>query len=210
MSEGVIWDGTASVVRHYDMIVEAGNDPFRDPPELIEYMGRWDGEKFIGAMELKGTESVLEIGVGTGRLAARIAPLCGKFTGIDISPKSLERAKENLAGLGNIELLIGDFLTHEFHERFDVVCSSLTLMHFREKQSFMTKAASLLNDNGIFCLSIDKNRSEFIDMGKYRLKVYPDIPEQTAKFILTAGMRTVRRLETDFADIFVCLKSNKV
>ena len=207
MSAGDIWDGALAVVRHYDMLVENGNDPFRDPPELREYMDRWDGEKFIRAMGLRGTESVLEIGVGTGRLAARIAPLCGKFAGIDISPKSTERAKENLAGLGNIELVTGDFLAHEFHERFDVICSSLTLMHFREKRIFMTKAASLLSDNGIFCLSTDKNRDEFIDMGEYRLRVYPDIPEQTEEFIRAAGMRTARRFETDFADIFVCVKS---
>ncbi len=44
-------------------------------------------------MQLNCSKSVLEIGVGTGRLAVRVAPLCGEFYGVDISFKTIERAK---------------------------------------------------------------------------------------------------------------------
>ena len=73
---------------HYDKLIEENNDPFRDPPELQEYMDKWDGQPFIDSMRLDSTKNVLEIGIGTGRLAARTAPLCRNLSGIDISPKT--------------------------------------------------------------------------------------------------------------------------
>ena len=67
-------------------------------------MDKWDGKAFIDKMELDKDKSVLEIGVGTGRLAVRVAPLCGKFYGVDISPKTIERAKENLSQQNDVKL----------------------------------------------------------------------------------------------------------
>ena len=93
----------------------------------------------------------------TGRPAVRTAPKCGKFCGIDLSPKTAERAKENLAGLPNVRLVCGDFLTYAFCETFDVIYSSLTFMHIKDKQAALYKAAALLNGGGRFVLSIDKS-----------------------------------------------------
>ena len=62
-----------SVTDHYDALVRENDDPARDAPHLREYMNRWDGEPFLRALALSSTESVLEIGVGTGRLALRAA-----------------------------------------------------------------------------------------------------------------------------------------
>ena len=64
------------VITHYDMLIDENNDPFRDPPVLQDYMSQWDGQAFINSMKLNGTKKVLEIGVGTGRLAKKVAPLC--------------------------------------------------------------------------------------------------------------------------------------
>ena len=68
------------VINHYDLLIDEGNDPFRDPPVLQEYMSRWDGERFIEALELTGNKRVLEVGIGTGRLAGKVAPLCAAPT----------------------------------------------------------------------------------------------------------------------------------
>ncbi len=45
-------------------------------------------------MHLTPIKSVLEIGIGTGRIAAKVAPFCLKLSGIDISPKTIHRAKK--------------------------------------------------------------------------------------------------------------------
>ena len=68
------------IIKHYDLLVDEGNDPFRDPPALQEYMNRWDGQAFLDYMQLDKTKSVLEIVVGTGRLAVRVAPRTADFS----------------------------------------------------------------------------------------------------------------------------------
>lgn len=114
---------TNDVILHYDLLIDEGNDPVHDPEPLQDYMNKWDGQDFINAMQLDKTKSVLEIGVGTGRLAVRVAPLCDKFCGIDISPKTVNKAKENLVQYSNVNLICGNFLIHSFLDQFDVIYS---------------------------------------------------------------------------------------
>ena len=64
-----------SVIHHYDSLIDENNDPVQDPKPLRDYMDKWDGKVFIDKMELNNEKSVLEIGVGTGRLPVRVAPL---------------------------------------------------------------------------------------------------------------------------------------
>lgn len=109
------------VIHHYDLLIEENNDPVHDPKPLQDYMDKWDGQSFIDSMELDNNKSVLEIGVGTGRLAVRVAPLCGEFCAIDISPKTIDRAKENLAEYRNIDLICGNFLSYKFDRKFDLI-----------------------------------------------------------------------------------------
>ena len=189
---------------HYDLLMDEDNDPFRDPPELQTYMDQWDGLAFLATLNLSPDKQVLKIGVGTGRLAARTAPLCARLTGIDLSPKTISLARENLAGFSNIHLIGGDFLTHPFDTRFDVVHSSLTLMHFEDKAAFLRKAASLLRPGGRLVLSLDKNQSDILDMGTRRLRIYPDTPERLLP--LLGDLHLTDRFETEFAHILICQK----
>jgi len=169
-------------------------------------MNKWDGQAFIDKMELNKENSVLEIGVGTGRLAVRIAPLCGEFYGVDISSKTIERAKENLAVFENVRLVCADFLSYEFGRAFDVVYSSLTFMHIEDKQRAVNKIAGLLNDAGRLILSIDKNPSEFIDTGTRMIRIFPDTPVGIEECIRTTGLTILNQYDTEFATIFVAQK----
>lgn len=188
------------VTRHYDLLIDENNDPFNDPPVLQAYMDRWDGQPFIDLMALRQGKTVLEIGIGTGRLARKVAPRCLRLTGIDISPKTVERAKTNLTAYPNVDLLCADFLRHPFALTYDVIYSSLTMMHFADKQKVIEKVVRLLNGGGRFCLSIDKDRSEYIDMGSRKLRVYPDTVENITALTEKAGMKTdtVREIENAF------------
>lgn len=197
---------TDDVIQHYDSIVKENNDPVHDPKPLRDYMDKWDGQGFIDSMELDNEKSVLEIGVGTGRLAVRVAPLCGQFCGIDISPKTIDRAKENLAEYRNIDLICADFLSYKFDRKFDVIYSSLTFMHIEEKQKAINKAAALLKDGGKFVLSIDKNQSEYIDTGTCKIKIYPDNSDAITEYIKAAGLTIINQYDTEFAHIFVAQK----
>lgn len=188
--------------RHYDALIEQDNDPVCDPPELKSYMDLWDGDAFIAQMQLTKEKSVLEIGVGTGRLALRVIPLCGYFCGIDLSKKTIARAREHLPE--GAQLICGNFLTHAFSQTFDVIYSSLTFMHIRDKQAAVEKIAGLLRENGRFVLSIDKNQATMIDAGFSRIAVYPDNPGEMLRYIECAGLCVEKQYETELAHIFVC------
>lgn len=196
----------SSVSRHYNLLIEDNNDPVNDPEPLKEYMDKWDGQQFIDSLKLSKQKSVLEIGVGTGRLAVRVSPLCGEFFGIDISPKTIERAKENLKEYKNTTLICDDFIEHEFNCKFDVIYSSLTFMHIKDKQTAINKVASLLNDGGRFVLSIDKNQNDYIEYGSRKIHIYPDSAEKTAQYITNAGLTILNQHDIEFATIFVAQK----
>ena len=195
-----------NAAKHYDLLIEERNDPVHDPEPLKEYMDKWDGQKFIDKMQLNKNKSVLEIGVGTGRLATRTAPLCGEFYGIDISPKTIAKAKSNLIKFENVTLICADFLNYIFDQSFDVIYSSLTFMHIEDKLRAVNKISGLLNDKGRFVLSIDKNQSEFIDAGTRKIRIFPDTPLEMAESIRTAGLTILNQYDTEFATIFVAQK----
>lgn len=78
-----------SVSKHYDLLIENGNDPVLDGKLLSEYMNKWDGEEFINLLDLDKNKTVLEIGCGTGRIAKKIVDLCKIYVGIDVSQKTI-------------------------------------------------------------------------------------------------------------------------
>ena len=74
------------------------------------------------------------------------------------------------------------------------------MMHFKDKKQVILKVAALLNDGGIFCLSIDKNQSEYIDMGTRKVKIYPDTPDNIISLIDASSMNVANVFETDNAE----------
>lgn len=195
------------VQRWYDRLIEEDNDPFRDPPALCDYMNRWDGDAFFELLALRPNEDVLEIGVGTGRLAARAAVHCACIWGIDLSPKTIFRAQENLAAFSNVRLLCGDFLTCNWNRDFDAAYSSLTFLHFPDKEAALRRTFELLRPNGRFVLSIDKNQASVLNMDGRRLTVYPDSPEEILRAADAVGFVVTARRETDFAYLFHWMKA---
>ena len=196
------------VITHYDLLVDEGNDPVCDPEPLKQYMDKWDGKPFIDALRLDKSKSVLEIGVGTGRLAVKTAPLCKCFTGIDISPKTIGRAKQNLKAFKNALFVCEDFLTYDFKEKFDLVYSSLTWLHIKDKQSAIDKVAELLKDNGRFVLSINKDAADTIDYGKWQIEIFPDNPDKIKSLFKLSRLTLIDMVETEFAYIFITENNN--
>ena len=195
-----------NIKTHYDLLIEENNDPFRDPPALRQHMESWDGQVFLDLMELDPSKTVLEIGVGTGRIAGNTAGCCRHLTGIDISPKTIRRARENLRHRQNITLICDDFTTHVFREKYDVIYSTLTMMHFQDKSLVIGKTSALLNDGGLICLSIDKNQSEWLNMGDRRIRIYPDTPERLMALAKQVGLKTKKIVEIENAHIIVLVK----
>ena len=198
------------VIEHYNKLIDENNDPARDPEPLRDYMDKWDGQKFVESMQLNKNKSVLEIGIGTGRLAIKVAPKCKSLCGIDISEKTIQRATENLSVYQNTKLVCGDFMSFEFEEQFDVIYSSLTFMHIQDKLLAIQKIAALLTNNGLFALSIDKNQNEYIDMGVRKIKIYPDNPNDICSYLSITKLKIITEFETDHAYVIVSTKASLV
>lgn len=195
-----------TVIDHYDLLIDENNDPVNDPKPLQDYMNKWDGHVFIDALQLDKNKSVLEIGVGTGRLAVKVVPCCKHFTGIDVSSKTIGRAKQHLGKYKNVTLICGDYLAFDLEAQYDVIYSSLTWMHFQDKQAAMNKAAGLLKDTGRFVLSVSKDQADTIDYGTRKLRVFPDDSYVLKSQIENSGLYLRKTIETENAYIFVSEK----
>ena len=191
---------------HYDMLIDEGNDPVHDGEALKAYMDKWDGGQFIDDLRLSGDETVLEIGVGTGRLATKVCDRCKVFYGIDLSPKTIETAKKNLSRYKNIHLICDDFLRWASGTKFDVIYSSLTFLHIEDKVGAISKIHTLLNESGRFVLSIEKSQEHELICGERKVKTYPDRAEETKRLLCESGFAIVKQYETEFANIFVAVK----
>ncbi len=194
------------IINHYDLLIDEKNDPVRDPQVLRDYMDKWDGQIFINSLQLNKNKNVLEIGVGTGRLALKVIPNCKHFTGIDFSPKTFERAIENLERFDNKTLICGDFFDYCSTKKFDIIYSSLVLWHIKEKQAFIDKVASLLSKNGRFVLSIADDQSEELDFTIRKIHMYPDTIEDTVNFLKKSNLKVTSINRVEFGTVFTAEK----
>ena len=80
--------------------------------------------------------TVLEIGVGIGRLVRLFAPRTHSFVGTDFSSKMLESARELLSSFDNVELQLGDAVDLNFGENeFDLGIACLVLKHNNDERA---------------------------------------------------------------------------
>lgn len=100
-----------------------------------------------------GPDSVVgEIGVGGGRIAARVVNRCGHLSCFDISPRMLERAQEALEPVSKAEyiLLEGSRFGAEFDARFDFVYAFDVFVHLdiHEMWKYFRAFRAILKDGG--------------------------------------------------------------
>ncbi len=198
------------LTKHYDLLIDAGDDPVNDPPALKEYMSKWDGQEFIKALGVDKNKSVLEIGAGTGRTAVQIISQCAYYTGIDISPKTVERLNQNLSAHSNKNLICADFFNYKFNEKFDIIYSTLTFFHIKDKSRAIMKISGLLNSNGRFVLSISKDLSDELIYNERALALFPDSVQDTRKNIINSGLAISEIIETELAYIFVADNNQQI
>jgi SAM-dependent methyltransferase len=76
--------------------------------------------------------AVLELGCGTGRVTAAIAPHCGFIHGMDLSPAMAEICRSRLAGLnlppGKTAVSIGDISDFDLERNFDLIIAPFRVL----------------------------------------------------------------------------------
>ena len=100
--------------------------------------------RVLQALGLEPTDRVLEIGTGSGFLAACLARLGGDVVSLDIYEDFLESAQVNLedSGISNVELLAMDATQQLPEGRFDAIAVTGSM------QNFDTRLVAALNPGG--------------------------------------------------------------
>ncbi|SEG91486.1 Methyltransferase domain-containing protein [Thermomonospora echinospora] len=97
----------------------------------------------------KGAQRALDVGCGEGMLARELRRAVPYVTGIDLHGPSLDQAREHP---GDVEYILGDFLTHPFEPAsFDVVASVATLHHM-DAATGLARMRDLLRPGGVLCV----------------------------------------------------------
>lgn len=105
--------------------------------------------------ELAKGGSALELGIGTGRLALPLAARGVRVTGIDASPKMVEKLRAK-AGGSEIPVTIGDFSKVKLEEKFNLIFIAFnTLFNLptaEDQVRCFRSVASMLRDDGAFLI----------------------------------------------------------
>ncbi len=120
---------------------------------------------------------VFELGVGIGRMTYEIAQRATEVVGIDISSRMLERAREKLARLNNVNLYQGKITEVDLSvppKYFDLVFDSIVLLHVLNPQELIETARrmQLLSDK-VFLVEHVYECSDF-PISKYSILRRPE------------------------------------
>ena len=162
---------------HYDRLAEAahGRD---DSLKMQDYMARWDGRLFHDALGDVTGKDVLEVGIGSGRVARQILNRgCRHLTGLDISPKTIALAQADLAGFANLTLVLADITGFRKNRSFDLAYSVLTFMHVEAKPKALENIVASLRPGGRVVFSINQP-CDSLDFGDWTVPLYPWLPAQ--------------------------------
>lgn len=193
-----------STLEHYELLIDEGNDPLQDPPLLQDHMNKWDGPIFFDALKAEN-KIVLEVGVGTGRIAKSVLHAeCQSLVGIDISAKTLDRARSNLSTFSNIDLELADINEFVRPNTFDLAYSVLTFLHIEDKETALSNIYKSLKNNGLFVLSVSKD-DEWFDYGDRRIKLYPMELDEYVHLFQSVGfqIQSIQETEGKYATIMI-------
>lgn len=105
------------------------------------------GEDLLNLLSPQPGEKILDVGCGTGQLAAKIAGTGAVVTGIDADAAMVEKAKLNYP---NLEFAVADARLLQFDTEFDAVFSNATLHWIPEVERVISSIYSALKPKGRF------------------------------------------------------------
>jgi trans-aconitate methyltransferase len=92
-------------------------------------------EDFMGSATLEGTEHILDVGCGDGKITAAMAQKVqqGAVIGVDLSASMIQTAQTAFSNQENLSFCVQDAACIDYDEEFDLI-TSFTVMHWVLKQ----------------------------------------------------------------------------
>jgi SAM-dependent methyltransferase len=136
---------TGDVARHYDEDIKYLYDPSVIDP-VVAFLE-----------QLAGKGPVLELGIGTGRLALPLSQRGLQVSGIELSPEMVEELRKK-PGSEVIDVTMGDFATAEVGRRFTLaylIFNTITNLTSQEEQlQCFQNVAEHLEPGGYFVVEV--------------------------------------------------------
>lgn len=105
--------------------------------------------KMLMSVPLRGTERILDLGCGDGKITAEIATQVprGSVLGVDLSKNMIDFASKNFMQ-ANLRFEISDVCELPYREEFDLVVSFFTLHWVRAQEKALRSIRKALKENG--------------------------------------------------------------
>ncbi len=135
---------------------------------------------------IKNSDSVLEIGTGTGELALNISAYCKEVVAIDVSKVMIDfaRIKGERQNKTNVRFYNAGFLTYENHgDPFDVIITQLALHHLPDywKMIALKRLYGMLKEDGKFYLRDVVFPSQITDYDSYFADIITDLKKSSGE-----------------------------
>ena len=104
-------------------------------------------ERMADVSGLHGEMTVIDVGTGTGFVAAGLAPHVRRVVAVDNSPAMLDVARKNLDALGttNVELLLGDMVSLPLQSAsVDAAFTNMVLHHATNPTAVLREMARVV------------------------------------------------------------------
>jgi ubiquinone/menaquinone biosynthesis C-methylase UbiE len=126
--------------------------PFADMEKYIEFLERKDRaiwqrpDTVISSMNLKGTETIADVGAGSGYFSFRFASKLpkGKVIAIDIEPEMIRHIHHKVmsSDIKNIEVVLASEDDPKVSEKVDIVFICDVLHHLKNRAEWLNKLSS--------------------------------------------------------------------
>jgi trans-aconitate 2-methyltransferase len=119
-------------------------DRLADPQE------EW-GREVLARMELRGDETVLDAGCGSGRVTKLLLERLprGRVIGVDASPSMIEVARKAFGADERVELIVTDLLDLELEQPVDAIFSNATFHWILDHRRLFARLHAALRPGGV-------------------------------------------------------------
>lgn len=115
------------------------------------------GRELIAKLKLRGSERILDVGCGDGKVTAELAHAVprGAITGVDASAEMIRFARKAFpaAKFANLKFQVADARKFRFVEPFDLIFSNAALHWMDDHQGFLRRASAALKPGGRLIVS---------------------------------------------------------
>ncbi|MGF1488479.1 MAG: class I SAM-dependent methyltransferase [Prochloraceae cyanobacterium] len=176
------------IKKHYEKSAKSYNKSWQHSSDFVRALSK----KSLECLELKSLDKFVDICCGTGLFTKEICDLAGLVNPVlcvDTSAEMLEKLP-NSPLLKPILMDANDFIA--IPEKYDKILIKHAIHMINNRELFLKKLFSRLNDRGIFLLIIMSPQMEYplFEAAYERFNRSPPNPEKIAQLVQTPGFKT--------------------